>query len=124
MRAGPAGGGERKCDDHRRPALERRVVRGTGSPVDQVLERPGDSVVELRRDEEERVGLVQLVEERLDRRRLLLAVEVLVVERQIASVDDLDGGAFRREIPRGDGELPTERGRLPIKARTFTGFSG
>ena len=63
-------------------------------PVERVLEHAGDTVVVLGRDEEDCVGLGDGGVDGMDGGRLVVAVEVLVVERDVTDVD-------QRELDRG-----------------------
>ena len=66
-------------------------------------------VVVLRRDDDQRIGRVDGVEQALDGGRLLLAIQVLVVERELAGIRVIEGEAFGRRGLRGEPELAAER---------------
>jgi hypothetical protein len=76
--------------------------------VDRVLQHSRDRAVVLGRDEEDGVGGRDLLLE-CDRRRRRVGVVVLVVEGQLADLDDLERERRRRHGDQRLGELAVER---------------
>ena len=61
----------------------------------------GDAVVELRRAEHEPVGRVDVGQQFLDRRRPLVALEILIVQRDRREIVELQIGAAGEFLPQG-----------------------
>src|SRR5450755_17365 len=98
----------REAENRSRLAVPRALAVGTRGDVDRVLEHARHRAVVLRRDEQHRVGLLHAALEILDLLRRV-GVEVLVVMRQLADLDDLELQRLRRHGDHRLGHLAIER---------------
>ncbi len=98
----------RLADDAGGHAVEYALPRRPRADVDRVLQAGGHGAVVFRSDEQHRVGVAHLAAEpRPAGRRIIL--QVLVVERKVADLDDPAGQGRRRLCDQGVGELPAQR---------------
>src|SRR5579859_618386 len=82
------------------------VAIGTRADVDGVLQHAGDGAVVLWSDEEHGVRRSDLVAEGDPGGvRLALVVEILIVEGEMANLDDLEAQRFRGQGDKGIGRL-------------------
>ncbi len=101
--AGGADRADRDAEDAGRLAAPRALPVGPRGVIEGVLQHAGDRAVVFRRDEDDAGGGA---DGRLDagHRRRLRAVVVLVVERQVADLDALQGDVGRRQLGERSGE--------------------
>src|SRR5688572_12975115 len=108
LRDGRADLARRRADDRRRLADERVAAPGPAAPVDGVLERARDAAIVLGRDEQERLRRLERLLVRL-RRRWIVGIVVVAVERQVPDRDLGELEAVGREAHESLRELAVDR---------------
>src|SRR5215813_4562622 len=102
-----ADGANRAADDSRRFAFPGALAVRARRDVDGVLEHSRHRAVVLRRDEQHRVGRLDLALER-DPRGRRISFDVLIEKRQIADLDDLRLERRWRDLDEGVGDFAVE----------------